>query len=182
MIYWVSGFQRSGTSMMMACLIAGGMDALFDPDLDRIIHDLEKADGYRLNPSLYETDPAEFQKPDFRKRAEGKLVKGMAPGILAHVQKGDRMVFMRRDFEEIRSSHEHAMLGTIMYTPDQFAEMMDKTYKALKKKCDVIRYDYRRVVDAPGFAFRALKMLGWPVDPVKAEAVVDPSLYRFRMN
>ena len=39
MIFIVSGFMRTGTSMMMKCLEAGGLEAVFNPTRERMNKD-----------------------------------------------------------------------------------------------------------------------------------------------
>ncbi len=180
MIYWVSGHQRTGTSMMMGCLIAGGMDALYDPEKDKIIE--EKAyDDYKLNPtSIYEISSGDFNKPDFRGKAEGRLVKCIAPGIIAHIQPEDRVIFMWRSYEEIAESHDYARLGSLKYTKDEFKEIMDDTWAKLENRCLAVACYYPSVIENPTAHFTALHQAGWPISPFVAAAEVNPMLYRFR--
>ena len=182
MIYYVSGYRRSGTSMMMACLERGGLEALYDPEQDRLIETTEEETGHKLNNSLYELDPAELQKPDFREQAHNKLVKLIAPGCAAHVMSGDMGVFMLRDYGEIIESHEASMLGTVMYSRDQFEETIAKTFAHLSEITGrrVIPFWYRAVVDSPLYHFRVLQAMGWPIDPEKCAEKVDPDMCRFK--
>lgn len=180
MIYWVSGHQRTGTSMMMGCLISGGMEAVYEPEKDKII-EAKAYDGYKLNPtSIYEVDSKDFNKPDFRERAEGKLVKCIAPGILAHVQDGDKVAFMVRPYEEIAESHDYARLGSLLYNKEEFTEMMADTWGKLETRCYASAHFYPDVVEDPLPHFRVLKAVGWPINPEKAALEVNAKFYRFR--
>ena len=77
MIYVVSGFMRTGTSMMMKALEAGGMDASYKQSRD-VMKD-HYADEY-YNPNiggLYELEKQDYQKWDFPRDYEGKLIKAL---------------------------------------------------------------------------------------------------------
>ena len=84
-IYIVSGWMRSGTSMMIRALEAGGMEAVYTPGHPD--YELSKED-YRLNrsPELY----------------EGKVVKSLRFGTeqMWPWPGGYRVVFMDRDSRE----------------------------------------------------------------------------------
>lgn len=137
-------------------------------------------EGYRLNPvSLYELHPSELKKPDFRKKSEGKLIKCMMPGVVKHVWPEDKVVFMRRDFDEANESCRRAGVGLITEDKEEMARIVKTTLRRLRR-CSAATFDYPKVVEDPVLHFKTLKMLGWPIDPDKAAAVVDPSHYRVR--
>jgi hypothetical protein len=178
-IYWITGHQRTGTSMMMSALIAGGMEARWTPSMDDII-EKNSFDGYRMNPeSLYELHPSELKKSDFRKRSEGKLVKCMMPGIVKYAWPEDKIVFMQRDFDEAQESCKLAGVGLMTEDKEEMARIVASARRRLRR-CSVAAFDYPDVVKNPGTHFKMLEMLGWPIDPEKAEAVVDPEHYRVR--
>ena len=163
--------------------MAGGMRARYDPAKDKIIDDKSEdhwEEGYRLNPkSIYEIDSRDFNAQDFREKTEGKVVKCIAPGILAHVKHGDKIVYMTRDYDEIRESHDYARLGSLRYDKDEYEAMMDDTWRKLSK-LNAVKFNYPEVVQAPVKHFKILKMLGWPIHVGRAAAEVNPDYYRFR--
>ena len=70
----VTGFTRSGTSMMMNCLIAGGMDAEYVESYEGLKY--KTVDGYHGNPQGYrELEESEVKRPDFPECYAGKLIK-----------------------------------------------------------------------------------------------------------
>ena len=167
--------------MMMGCLRDGGMNALFDTERDSLIAKMEEEAGYKINESLYELDPHDFNDPKFRDANEGSLIKMIAPGITGHARHGDKCVFMLRDYDEITQSHERAMLGTVMYTRDQFESMIASTIGNLKAfKVDVTVFWYRAAVDNPKLHFKILKEAGWPIDVDQAAEGVNPEMCRFK--
>lgn len=99
----VSGLPRSGTSMMMQMLEAGGMPVLTDH--------IRKAD--EDNPrGYYEFEKAKKIEEDssWLKNARGKTLK-MVSALIYHLPSNEnyRVIFMRRDMEEVLQS-QAAML------------------------------------------------------------------------
>jgi hypothetical protein len=98
MITVVSGIPRSGTSLMMQMLSAGGIAALTDGER---VPDLNNTRGY------YEWAPikALARNPNIIAQAEGKLVKVVSwllPSL--STQHEYRIVFMRRPLAEVVAS------------------------------------------------------------------------------
>ena len=108
MIYIVAGSQRTGTSMMMQALMAGGLQADFDPSRDQMNAQYGDED-YKPNAGgFYELRKDQYHAVGFPRAHEGKLIKVLNEGVLkiAPRSAGDpyRIVFMRRDAEEMRQS------------------------------------------------------------------------------
>jgi hypothetical protein len=181
----VSGLPRSGTSLMMRMLDAGGISALTDalraPDPD--------------NPNGYfEFEPVKRTKadPSWLNDATGRAVK-MVYLLLADLPPGReyRVVFMRRDLREVIAS-QAAMLerqgkrgGGL--APEQLATMyaaqVDKTLAWLRAQpgFQLLEVDYNRLIADPGPAVEALDtFLGGGLDCAAMQAAVDPALYRQR--
>lgn len=102
----VSGLPRSGTSMMMKMLDAGGLPLLID---DLRIPDADNPAGY------YEFEPVKkLDKGDFRwlADAQGKGLKVIAT-LLSHLPSAYtyRIVFMRREMSEILASQRKMLLN-----------------------------------------------------------------------
>ena len=95
---------------------------------------------------------------------------------------GIRVVFMRRDSEEIRQSFQAFFDKQIPLGP-QFQKRMDEIVAMIRNRKDVLschEFNYRNVVDDPLAHFEILQADGWEIDPQKAAAVVDPEYCRFR--
>ena len=184
----VSGYMRSGTSMMMGALIAGGMEPFFDPSRDRL-NEAFGDDEYRPNPAYYEPTGEQIRTLGFPRQYAGKLLKILYGGVaeMAPLPDGYRVVFMWRDPEEIRQSYEgffHPRKAPA-WLPEGYEERMRLALDHLHNRKDVrsvTELHYRDVVEDPETAFRALRDAGWPVDVVAAAAHVDPSLCRYRLE
>ena len=100
----VSGLPRSGTSMMMQMLEAGGMDVLTD---GRRTADEDNLKGY------YEYEKVKALKTDnsWLPRAGGKAVKIISE-LLRHLPGTHtyRVIFMRRAMEEILASQDRMLI------------------------------------------------------------------------
>ena len=108
MIFIVSGFMRSGTSMMMRALEAGGLEAAYDSSRD-VMNDKFGDDNYKINPgSFYEILPMKYRGLNFPLDYRGKLIKVLLWGLTNMWVHEYKIVFMLRDFEEIRQSWEAA--------------------------------------------------------------------------
>lgn len=159
MIYVISGFMRSGTTMMMKALEAGGMDAAYHDD-------------------LYELYKTEYEEWDFPKKYDGKLIKALAPGVLGmSVMPEIKIVFMRRDVDEIVESHNSYLPQFL--SRDHLDDCIERTVEQLWNRKDVVSIDemwYRDVLKYPKEHFM---MLDWPVDVESAVKMVDPELCHF---
>jgi len=190
MVYLVSGYMRTGTSMMMKALEAGGMEAVYNP----IRENLNKFHGdeyYQPNGGgFYELQRHEYRHRDFPLMYEGKLIKMLFKGLtrLRVLPTGYRVVFMQRDPEEILQSYD-AFFQVQGGIPEQVHAVINDYYPMMndnlarlrnRKDTEVVTLWYRAVVENPIGAFEYLWDSGWPIDPQKAAAIVDPTLYRFR--
>lgn len=108
MIYIVTGFMRSGTSMMCECLEAGGMSVVKSESRDRFgaAHSDER---YAVNPNgLYEPNPGDMQTDGWPRMHDGKAIKVVFPLISSLAVHAYKVVAMLREPEEIRQSYEAA--------------------------------------------------------------------------
>lgn len=175
-IYIVSGFPRSGTSMMMRALEAGGLPCVYSTawDADRNRNTL--IPGYVPNPhGFYEDAPLESRDwSPFR----GKAVKVIRDN-LCMIPADERLsvVYMRRDPAEIRRSYVGIMSGP---HPNPFAWLNDYDNKVaadLESLLGAIVLDYADVIADP---VRSFTRLCWPIDAERAATTIDPALYRHR--
>lgn len=180
--YVVSSISRSGSSMMMRCLIEGGLDAAYDFHQEAL--NVQFGDGaYLPNGDGFFALADDFGA-DFYAKYEGRLVK-VPWGRLRSLPQGDyRVLFMLRDPREISASMEKFMAG---FGPEQvlaetcYLGAVNTLLAQLRARGDmeVTPLDYASVVKG---AAKQLGLLGWPIDSVKAASVVDEALHRFRLE
>lgn len=182
----VSGLPRSGTSMMMQMLQAGGLEIFTDqerlPDEDnpRGYFELEAVKGLV-------TDNA------FLRNAEDQVVKVVAqliPYLPAELRY--RVIFMDRDFDEIiasqrkmleRADSEQANMDDARMRLALSRNKLDAYKLLMEKGVPVMHVPYSAVVNNPtGAAARINRFLGCRLDETRMIAAVDGSLYRNRMS
>lgn len=180
MLYVVSGFMRTGTSMMMRALEAGGMEAVYSARRDAEMNARWGQPDYLPNDSYYELDAEDYLRGDLEQRYGGKLIKCLAAGAL-RLPPGDyRIVFMRRPAAEIRVSllaffgsdqpaTQHGDLDRVM---DNVAAIL----RDRKSFCSVDELHYHDVLRDPVAAFASLN---WPIDVSKAAAIPKREKARF---
>ena len=186
----VSGLPRSGTSMAMNMLRAGGLDVLTDG--------LRQADesnprGYYELESVKELD----KQGDARwlKEARGKAVKIISFLLTFLPEEHDyRVVFMQRDLDEVLASQNKMLVqrGEMPGTPDSDAQLRQHYEKHLasvhrfvsRRRCfSVLEVQYRAAIERPREeAQRIDAFLGGGLDVARMAAVGDPSLYRNRRS
>ncbi len=181
----VSGLPRSGTSMMMMMLQAGGMDILTD--------NIRKAD--EDNPKgYYEYERVKEIEHDtsWLPLAEGKVVK-MISALLRHLPDDHeyRVIFMRRKMEEILASQRKMLIGRgedpDTVSDERIADVSRKHLQQVERwlceqpNIDVLYVRYNDVlVDPREQATRISSFLDGRVDPVRMVQAVDERLYRQR--
>lgn len=176
MIYVIAGYPRSGTSMMMAALEAGGLPVAKSAARER--HN--RPDGtYRPNrDGLYELPTVEQWEPGWPRQHDGKAVKCLVRWLRHLCVHDYRVVFMRRDPEEIRQSYRAAFGEET--TVERIEAEITEARAALANRRDVRDVQelwYGDVLERPE---AALLSLDWPIDVQDAASVVEPRLYRFR--
>jgi hypothetical protein len=183
MITVVSGLPRSGTSLMMQMISAGGMPVLTDG--------LRSADDN--NPKGYlEWEAAKSlpKNPELIAGAEGKVVKIISV-LLLSLPKGYeyRVVFMRRPLEEIVASQDKMLrrLGKevppasneSVFTAFQQHLAKVKTWLAQRSDVSVLYVDYAAVLQNPREeASRISEFLGQTFDVDAMARQVEQSLHR----
>ena len=180
----VTGLPRSGTSMMMKMLEAGGIPPLCD---GQRAADSDNPNGY------YEFEPVKNTRQDagWLTQAQGKAVK-MVYSLLYDLP-ADRqydVVFMRRDMQEVLAS-QHRMLqnkGLLSHVDDQrmsalFSREIDRfqqwAAEAEHINCLEVRYNDVASGDTAPFHEITSHLCG-RTDPQAMADIVDPSLYRNR--
>ncbi len=185
MITVVSGLPRSGTSLMMQMLHAGGMPVLTDnlrePDANNPMGFLE-----------YEKVKALKKDNSWMGEAEGKVVK-----IVSHLlpsmdlKYAYRVVFMARDVEEVVRS-QSSMLERLGKTTAQaptetllrhYSKHLEEIKDWLGKQPNfqVLYINHRDAVMHTEREVKRLNdFLGGKLDTAKMIAIIKPALYRER--
>ncbi len=182
----VSGLPRSGTTMMMRMLEAGGLETVVDG--------IRKADDD--NPKGY----YEYEKvkklengSTWLKGATGKVVK-IISALLIHLPSSFQyqVIFMKRNMSEILAS-QSKMLERRGVVPGsvsdeilakKFENHLAKTYTWLEKQDNIktLYVNYNDFIDSPLEESRKIISFieGISLDVGKMTEIVDLSLYRQR--
>lgn len=183
----VSGLPRSGTSMMMRMLAAGGVTVLEDGVRTA---DVSNPNGY------FEFEPVKELDKDgdltWLPGARGKAVKIISLLLTWLPETYDyRVLFMHRDLDEILAS-QRAMLVRRGETADGaddarmrqlYTSHLQQTERLLAgRRCfRTLHVQYRDVVNAPAAAAeRVAAFLDLPLDRAGMATAVDSGLYRNR--
>jgi hypothetical protein len=181
----VSGLPRSGTSMMMKMLEAGGLEAVTD---NIRTADEDNPKGY------YELEKVKEMKGDtsWLPEARGKVVKVIS-ALLQDLPATEtyRVVFMRRHMQEILDS-QRQMLVRRGQTPDRIpdekmAAMFEKhlvkieEWLAAQPNMQVLYIKYNEALANPTETAAAINaFLDGALDAEAMVGVVDKQLYRQR--
>jgi hypothetical protein len=182
----VTGLPRSGTSMMMRMLEAGGLPVLTDKVRTA---DDDNPEGY------YEYERVKQIEEDraWLDHARGRSVK-MVSALLEYLPPTYhyKVVFMRRDMDEILASQRKMLdrLGESRGEVDDatmarlFAQHLAKVTAWLERQpnIDVLYVSYNDVLADPrAQAARLDRFFGGELDVAAMVSVVDPDLYRNRL-
>lgn len=183
----VSGLPRSGTSMMMQMLAAGGMQVLTDnvrqadADNPKGYYELERVKTLKDDPTALDT-------------ARGKACKVISLLLLdLPLDKSYKIIFMQRDLQEILASqrlmlqHRHKTAAS-----DAEADMEHiftrhlrdiRAWLAQHPNMDVLYVDYNQALANPTACAQLVnRFLNHRLDLQRMLAAVDPSLYRNRSD
>lgn len=182
----VSGLPRSGTSLMMSMLAAGGMEVLTDhlraPDDDNPVGYFELEAVKRLHKG----------DRSWLERSNGKAVKVIST-LLPYLPDGYRyrIIFMRRAIAEVLASQRKMLINRgenpDKVSDDQMAEIFEMDLQESERWINSqahatrIDIDYEQLIANPGPLVAEInKFLGGGLDEDKMLGVIDPSLYRQR--
>lgn len=183
----VSGLPRSGTSMMMRMLDAGGLPVLVD--------NVRTAD--EDNPlGYYEFEPVKRTKedPSWLRQAPGRVVKMVYRLLYDLPRDGSflyRVVFMRRKLEEVIASQDvmlarrgresaampaDKLLALFRQQIEEFEQWIaaEPSFRLLEVSYNDILTDHAPMVASIN------RFLGGGLDEAAMRAVVEPNLYRQR--
>ena len=183
----VSGLPRSGTSMMMNMLAAGGLEILSDGERAA---DVDNPKGYfeleRIKNLEKETDKS------YLRAARGKAVKVISFLIKDLPDENDyRVLFMRRDLDEVLASQQKMIDRLESSDTDADAAAMKEAFRNDIARVRVLcrtranfalcEIHYKDAVADPAAASRAVNaFLGGRLDEGAMRAAVDAALYRNR--
>jgi hypothetical protein len=184
----VSGLPRSGTSMLMKMLVAGGVPVITD---EVRASDEDNPGGYFEHERV--KDLENEQDKSWLRAARGKSIK-----IISHLLQSlpddnyYRVILMRRDLDEILASQNLMLERREEDNPieDQKAKdlyskhlITTKVHARRKPNFELLEMHYRRVLDDPVTAAREISdYLGGRLDVQAMAEVVNPDLYRNRRD
>jgi hypothetical protein len=185
MITIVSGLPRSGTSLMMQMLVAGGLPALSDGERRA---DTDNPRGYLEWERIKQlpNDPACIAE------GEGKVVKVISRLLLSLPAGHEyRIIFMQRPLPEVLASQDEMLRRRGNYKEGAdpaiiaaaFEKHLREVYVWLDSKPYVKthRIQYHDVLSQPkGVAQQLAQFLGTSLDVEAMVQQVDASLYRNR--
>ncbi|HEB65983.1 MAG TPA: sulfotransferase family protein [Chloroflexi bacterium] len=184
----VSGLPRSGTSLMMKMLEAGGIPPLTD--------NVRAAD--EDNPKGY----YEFERVKALRQgdvawiplAEGRAVKVIA-ALLPYLPDTHRyhVVFMRRAMPEVLASQRQMLIrrgeDPDKISDEEMARLFQRhlqkvqTWMAQQPHLEYLEVSYNQLLASPDAVVgRVNRFLGGNLDVEAMKGVVDPSLYRQRVQ
>ena len=181
----VSGLPRSGTSMMMQAIEAGGIPALTDNIRKK---DEDNPKGY------YEFELAKKTRdnPSWVLGARGKVVK-MVYALLYDLPEEYeyRVIFMRRNINEVLASQKIMLKRSGKQGANISDEKLAELFKTQLEKFDhwietrknfsILSVDYKDVIASPKSQCEKINnFLGGVLDIDASVTAVDPSLYRNR--
>jgi hypothetical protein len=187
-VYVVSGLPRSGTSMMMKMLDAGGIP----PMIDEIrAADDDNPKGYYEYERVKQMDRGDTS---WVAEAVGKAVKVIS-ALLKNLPSGYqyRVIFMRRNMDEILASQRKMLVNRQedsgkmddVQMADLFRKHLAATEKWLQEQPDfeVIYVHYSDILADPAAqAERVSAFVGKPLNVQMMAAQVDQNLYRNRQK
>jgi len=179
----VSGLPRSGTSLAMQAIHAGGIEPVTDgervadPDNPRGYYEFERVKALRTDKSWLDS-------------AAGKVVKVIH--MLVPELPDDRpyrVVFMERELSEVLASQSTMLARSgragAALPPDRLKAIYEQQLRQVhewltaRPNFAVLRVPYRGFVSEPSAQVeRIADFIGGPLDRAAMVRAVDPSLYR----
>jgi len=182
----VSGLPRSGTSMAMKMLEAGGMELVVD---NVRTADVDNPKGYYEDERV--KNLAEMEDTSWFRAARGKVIK-VVSSLLNYLPTDNayKVIFMRRNLHEVLASQAKMLerRGEKSQTEDQellamYEAHLDKVEFQLRFRphFEALYVNYADVVSDPLSQARLMAgFVGGGLDVSKMAAAVDGSLYRNR--
>jgi len=181
----VSGLPRSGTSMMMKMLEAGGIEILTD---NLRTADEDNPKGYYEFEAVKQLEEDQEWLPD----AQGKVVKIISQLLKPLPQDYKyKVIFMRRKMAEILASQKQMLIRreepTDAVSDETIAELFQKhltqieAWLAERSNFEVLYVHYNEALKQPAeIAAQINEFLGGSLEVEQMKSVVDTSLHRQR--
>jgi hypothetical protein len=182
----VSGLPRSGTSMMMSMLTAGGLEAVVDGVRQADDNNPKGYYEFERVKKLAEGDYAWIPS------AQGKVVKVIS-ALLEHLPRGHhyKIIFMRRAMPEILASQRSMLVRngkpTDSISDQALAELYERHLGKIEEwlvkqpNIEVLYVQYNDILREPVPELERLAaFLGNGLDRSAMRKVVDQNLYRER--
>jgi hypothetical protein len=180
----VSGLPRSGTSMMMKMLEAGGIPALTD---NLRTADEDNPRGYYEFEAVKKLREGDFS---WAAQAEGKAVKVIS-GLLTYLppEYPYQVLFMLRAMPEILASQRKMLVrrgeDPNKISDSEMAQTFEKhldqvtTWLDAQKNIQSLYVDYNRLLCEPQPVVQQIgRLLGGKVSSAAMLSAIDPNLYR----
>ena len=186
-VYVVSGLPRSGTSMMMRMLEAGGVAPFSDGERAA---DIDNPEGYYELERVKDLETA----PDkaWVRQARGRALKVIS-FLLRHLpdENDYRIVYMRRNLDEVLKSQDKMLDRLGNAAPGADPEAMKEAYRndivaarlhaRRRPNMELLEVHYAEAIADPAAAARTVNaFLGGGLDEAKMAAAVSAQLYRNR--
>ena len=184
----VSGLPRSGTSMMMKMLDAGGLSLVTDRAREA---DEDNPKGYFEDERVMALAEAEDRGWLRDCRGQGiKIISYLLKELPGHLNY--KVIFIRRDLREVLASQAKMLgrRGEESETEDQrmmelFENDLWKIHYLMRNRpqFEALTLNYTEVLATPLEKARQIRdFLGFELDVEKMARVVDPDLYRNRLE
>jgi hypothetical protein len=181
----VSGLPRSGTSMAMKMLEAGGLRLVTD---GLRTADEDNPKGYYEDERVKDLHQA--RDKSWLRESRGKVIKVISFLLKSLPDDNNyKVLFMHRDLREIVASQNKMLShrGERNDTPDDRAvalleeQVRDARFFLRRPQFEAFELSYRETLDRPGaLALRMAEFVGEALDVEKMTQVVDVQLYRNR--
>lgn len=173
----------------MRCLEAAGMEADYDPLLDLQWSTVSSRPEYNPNPNgFYHCNDEDTDYPSYYDDHKGRLIK-IPRTEVGIVSPGKyKVIFMTRNPDEILASMRAFVpfrsWGKIEMNIYFYDLLKAATLETMRARLDmeVLEIFYPDVISDPTTEFTKIKDFGFPINVSQASAMVDPELYRFRLE
>jgi hypothetical protein len=188
-VYLISNIHRSGSSMMMRCLEAGGLSVACD-DSQEDLNYAHNTGDYVPNPNGFYALQEDFNNIDVVQKYKNKALK-YPFRLLMNLPEDENkynILFLKRNPDEIRMSMNAFMPNQPWGSDATILELYDTYFDTLlykiskKKNVSLVILNYRDIVSNPQKEFQKLFDANWPLDIQKASSMVEPSLYRLKLE
>jgi hypothetical protein len=182
----VSGLPRSGTSLMMSMLEAGGMMVLAD---NKRTADIDNPEGYHEYEQVKDLAKGNYSWLSKARGRGVKVISTLLPNL--PMQHRYRIIFMRRDMAEILASQKKMIINR-GEDPDkipdtQMTQIFEKNLRQIEEWINThpnvtkIDVSYNQLLrDPESLVHQVNQFVGGNLDLNKMLNVINPNLYRQR--